>query len=370
MTMVAIMAIAGGAFAATTTTNSTNTIDGTGFAGGITYNMGAAVCSSIANTTVTCGANLTLAQSGAFVTDSQTGTGTGLAGGMPAQVSYSPNLYGAGLGGYAAGGVGPQSGYQLSQTLFGMCAFSAGVQGNCPKFVPTAAAAGANTIAGLLIASGGGNAADGGAGTVASSTIPSGTANFNEATFVTGLVGGAGVAAGTFTNVLSQKTFHHSVVANGTGSSDGDFIDQRLAQVIGTAQTLAQSTTIGGSSNGLAVVNAGVLLGASVDASWIGNVDPYVAVAGGVGTAINPYVLASYAALNAAGAFADNGGAITQGIADNNSGGFGDYGQMFTNDDMLVTNALGVPQVGQVATIYAATGATTVVPGGTINVLP
>lgn len=369
MTMVAIMAIAGGAFAATTTTNSTNTIDGTGFAGGTSFNFGGGVCNSVANTTVTCGATLTLLQSGAFVTDSQTGTGTGLAGGMPAQVSYSPNLYGAGLGGYASG-VGPQTGYQLSQTLFGMCAFSGGVQGNCPKFVPTAAAAGANTIAGLLIAEGGGNAADGGAGTVASSTIPSGTANFNEATFVTGLVGGAGVAAGTFTNVLSQKTFHHSVIANGTGASDGDFIDQRLAQVIGTAQTLAQSTTIGASSGGIAVVASAVIGSGSVDASWIGNVDPYVAVAGGVAPTVNPTLLASYAALNAAGAFADNGGAITQGIADNNSGGFGDYGQMFTNDDMSVTNALGVPQVAQVATIYAATGATTVVPGGTINVLP
>lgn len=247
MTMVAIMAIAGGAIAATTTTTINATLDTPGFAGGVNMTFGTApACVSVAGAVTACAA-MTAAQAVAFVTESQTGTGTGLAGGMPAQVVYNPNAYGVGLGGYTAG-VGSQTGYALSQTLFGMCTVAL----VCPKFVPAAAAASAATIQGLIISEGGGNAADGGAGTVTTSTIPSGTGNFNQATFMTDIVGSM-VTAGVINNNFSQKTTHHSVAANATGSADADFIDQRLSQVLGTVQTLAQSTTIGASGDGLAV---------------------------------------------------------------------------------------------------------------------
>jgi len=372
MTMVAILAIAGGAFAATTTTNSTNAdAGGTAFGGGVTLNFGGAICSSnnlVA--TVTCAA-MTAAQATAFATDAQTGSGTGLTGGMPAQVVYSANAYGVGLGAYLSG-VGPQTGYALDQTLFGMCARNNGVAGNCPKFVPNAANASANTIAGLLLATGGGNAPDGGAGTVASSTIPTGTANFNEATFITGLVSNGGNTVGTFVNGLSQTTSHHSNVVNGTGAGNGDFIDQRLAQVIGAVQTLAQSTKIGG---GTAVTVTAPTLGNSngglIDATWVGNVDAFNAVAGGIApaTSLTPSA-ALYTALTGAGALVGNGGQIQQAVADSNSGGFGDYGQIFANDDVTVTNGITAPAVGQAATAYTATGVTTGVLAGTISILP
>src|ERR1700693_1087402 len=223
MTMVAIMAIAGGAMAATTTTTMNQTLDTPGFAGGVSMTFGTGpVCNSVAGGITACAGITTAAQATAFVTEAQTGTGTGLAGGMPAQVVYNPAAYGAGVGGDTAG-VGSQTGYQLTQTLFGMCSMTGGVVGACPKFVPAAAAASAATIQGLIISEGGGNAADGGAGTITSSTIPTGTANFNQGTFMTGIVGNM-VSAGVINNAFSQKTVHHSVAANATGSADGDFI--------------------------------------------------------------------------------------------------------------------------------------------------
>ena len=359
LAMVAIMAMAGGAFAATTTLTNGITFDTPGFAGGtaLVFGTGGLACNTVAGQTgIPCAATPNATQNAAFVTDSQTGSGTGLTGGMPPQVSYNPNLYGTGIGGYTSG-VGPQSGYQLSQTLYGMCAFTAPGTLTCPKFVPTAAAAGTPSLLGLLISEGGGNALDGGAGTVTSSTIPSNTAAFNEATFITGLVTGFVGGAGAFTNQLSQHTFHHSVVASSTGSSDGDYIDQRLSQfnpVSGTGQTLAQSTQIGGSSNGLAVVVT--QNPAALDPTFTGMPDPYVILSN---VAPTPATLAallasSISTANAAAALATNGGQISQAVADDASGGAGSYGQLFQNDDMTVVNNLSAAPVAGPATTYNA----------------
>lgn len=314
MAMVAIMAMAGGAFAATTTTNSTNTLDTPGFAGGVTNLFG---CNSTAGGVVACGA---IAAAG-FVTDAQTGTGTGLANGMPAQVSYSTitNQY--------TGGVGAATGYALNQGLFGMCAQSGGVQGACPKFVPNPAIVNAAGTFGLLLASGGGTT-----GTIPGSTNanPQGSVGgFNEATFLTGLVSGFTQAG--LTNQLSQQTLHHAAVTGPVGTNaDGDYIDQRLSQVTGGVQTLNQAVLAGGSSAASVVVTVDP---AGTQAGWALNVDPY----GGP----------NYA----------NSGVVNQAVADSNSGGFGDYGQLFSNTDVTVVNAITPASVPLPATVYNATAA-------------
>lgn len=321
MTMVAIMAIAGGAFAATTTTTtSTNTDAGGHLFLHVPGQLGAAcapaaVATDGATTTNTCAA-MTAAQATALATDSQTGSGTGFgAAAMPAQVGYAANQY--------TTGVGPNSGYALNANLFGMCAGIGAAAGTitqvCPFFVPAAGSTGANAI-GVAAAQALMDGANAGVGL------------FNEATFATGLVSGfqTGTGATTFNNTLSQMTAHHSLVTGGTGTNtDGDYIDQRLAQVIGTNQTLAQSTTIGGSS--------GTSVAVTVDTNaqnpaWLLNVDPF------------------------GGANVQNGGQIQQGVGDNFSGGFGDYGQIFANTDVTVVNNITPAAANGAFLTYAATG--------------
>lgn len=340
MTMVAIMAIAGGAFAATTvTTTSTNTDAGGHLFVHVPGQLGAAcapgaVATDGATVTNTCAA-MTAAQATALATDSQTGgSGTGFgAAAMPAQVAYN-----IGTGQYTAG-VGPNSGYALNANLFGMCAGIGAAAGTitqvCPTFVPAAGSTGANAIGVASVQ------------TLMDGLGTNGLGGFNQATFATGLVSGfqTGTGATTFNNTLAQTTFHNA--NRGVGNlADGDYIDQRLAQVIGTNQTMAQSTTIGGSSGTSVVITDDPN---SIDPSWVGNLDPFT------GTAAGP------APTN------DNGGQIQQGIGDNFSGGFGDYGQKFANTDVTVTNNIALVPIAGAQTAYAATGAQFGAPGGTLT---
>jgi len=322
ITMVAILAVAGGAFAATTTMNTTNTLDTPGFAH-LPGNILGDACIGTLGGTVTCAA-MTAAQVTALVTDAQTGSGTG--GGatsMPAQVTYAANQY-TGLGADLA------SGYALNANLFGMCAGAGTATGTivqiCPHFVPAAGSVGAAAVA------------------IAGAAFTGvGIDLFNEATFETGLVTNVGAGVGLTTATFSQKTTHHSAVTGGAGTNtDGDYIDQRLSQVL-AAQTFGQSTAIGGSSGTSVAVTIDA---AGPDPAWLLNVDPF------------------------GGPLAANGGQINQSVADSNSGGFGDYGQMFANTDVTVVNNITSVAPNQANASYNAVAATLLGPAGPALSLP
>jgi hypothetical protein len=213
LSMVAIMAMAGSAFA-TTSTSATSTTDSA------TFTFDPLVDTSGTNPFVFSEAD-TLAA----------GSGTGLVGGMPTQVAFddvNPFV------GYLTAASGPDSGYNLDTLLFGYCGGIAGV--NCPKFLD------------VVILSGDGT----------TSQEPAGTGAFNQANFLTGLVTSASDTG--FENGLSQKTIHFSV-PNG----DGDYIDQRLSQVIGsTDQQLRQVAIIGAGSAVSSITDGG-----AVDPLWL-----------------------------------------------------------------------------------------------------
>ncbi len=274
---------------------------------------------------------------GTFSTDAlgTAGSGTGLAGGMPPQVAYS-----TATGDYTSG-VGPTSGYLLSQTLFAMCAAT------CPKFVPIA-----GTDVSAFSTGNSGNLvsytnATGGDGTAAFSTVPAGTDNFNQATFETGLVTGFNEGAAANIGILSQKTYHHNF--NGTSGSDGDYVDQRLAQQVdanGTtaaagqqrfAQTLVASAGSGGTVQGAYwnEITPGPGGGVNIDSTWIGNVD-------GCGVDLpGP---------SNVGLGNGNCGVVNQSISDTNAGAGingttgvvhnGSYGQIFNPLETIGTNTI------------------------------
>lgn len=317
MAMVAIMAMASGAFAQTATvTTSTNTsIGGTSFGHAITI-FG---CAAVVGSTTTCPA-MSAASIATFVFQSTGGSGTGLTGGMPTQVAYS-----AGTGLYVAGTADSTTGYLLNSNLYGMC----GVAG-CPLYVPYAAVtnAASTTLAALYFSQGGGLTIGGVANPA--STIPSGTGNFDQAVFTTALVSGfADTAAGGsgMVNELSQYTKHQS--------GEGDFIDQRLAFTVVGANTVTAGSPSGVLNQAVAIsggpattqVDAG-----AVDSTWKGNVDPYFTLdpTNSVGTQ-----------------YYTNTGEIAQQVGDNMAGNtngvdIGSYGQVF-NNTVTVTQALASP---------------------------
>jgi len=111
MAMVAIMAMAGGSFAATSTvTTSTNTdVGGTQFGHAISI-FG---CTAVVGAATACAA-MSPAQAATFVFQTTGGSGTGLVGGMPNQVAYSTIQ--AGL--YAPGTADATTGYLLNSNLY------------------------------------------------------------------------------------------------------------------------------------------------------------------------------------------------------------------------------------------------------------
>jgi hypothetical protein len=211
----------------------------------------------------------------------------------------------------------------MNTALFGWCGAV------CPKFVPGAGSVGAASIG-------------------VATALPVGVDNFNEATFSTGLVSGftGGVSPDLVSNQLSQKTAHHALVTGGVGTNtDGDFIDQRLAQIIGTNQTLAQAAVIGASSG--TSVNVSVDTGAQ-DPLWLLNVDPL------------------------GGPNAQNGGVINQAITDNLGGvagasDVGSYGQLFANTDVSVSNAIVPALVPGPAPAYVANSGVIGTSGGNLS---
>ena len=193
--MVAIMAMAGSAFAIdTVTTSSGADAGGTLFGHAI---PGVVIGSNTGNVTLFTPSDTM----GGVGTGYNTGnSGTGFVGGMPQLVSYAGTQY--------TGGVGPTSGYIMNSTLFGMCGGSTDNSANCSKFIPTKDNGGPTAFSFTNDANY--IAATGGDGTQAFSTEPPGTQNFNQGTFLTGLVSGVGAGGGAgnplVLNVLSQKT--------------------------------------------------------------------------------------------------------------------------------------------------------------------
>lgn len=250
--MVAIMAMAGAAYAADVTT-----VTGTATTGDPSYGF-------------------TPVLPAFSPADSISGSGTGFAGGMPQQVVYDGAQY-------QLGTADATTGYLLNQNLFGMCG-----AGGCPAFVPTQAAIiGNNGLA------------------VDSLTTPANTDNFNQARFVTGLVGSVNDPG--LTAFFSQKTTHYA-------APDSDYIDQRLASMVtdgsGGINNFRQNVAVCGGA------------GCGVGTGEVGIVDPnWVITTGDAWGLTDP---------------AAQAGQVSQGIADTMSGGNGDYGQLFENTFVVV----------------------------------
>lgn len=283
--MVAIMIMAGSAFAADLNT-ITSTPDQVGAA---QFQFNGTALQTYFN------ANFSMADAIAVWNGAN---GTGLVGGMPQQVVYGPDFTFPLSNSYQIGTADALSGFLLNQTLFGMCG------ANCPTFVP---------VASVVITPGNEFMA------VDSVTDPANTGPFNQARFVTGLVGATSDAS--LSQNFSQRTSHYSV-------GDGDYIDQRLASTItdtnfqGGTNVFAQSVQV---CAGVGCGGGGGDAGA-VDPLWIINsLDPVATD----GTGLTNDALTQ-------------SGAVAQSIGDNNSGsgttsgsGFGDYGQAFTNTNVI-----------------------------------
>jgi len=332
MAMVAIMAMAGGAFAATATvTTSTNTdVGGTSFGHAINI-FG---CQAVVGATTACAA-MTPAQAATFVNQTTGGSGTGLVGGMPTQVAYS-----TATGLYAPGTADATTGYLMNSNLYGMC----GVAG-CPLFVPYAAItqAGISTMAQLLFATGGSTA---GTFLNGASTIPAQTGAFDQAVFSTQVIGGfadTGVGGSGMINEISQVTKHQS--------GNGDFIDQRLAFTVVGANTVTAGSPSGVMNQAVAIAGGPATTAVdsgATDPTWRGNVDAYF--------------LYDPTNNSVGGEFYLNTAAVAQQVGDNMAGAIGgedlgSYGQVF-NNTVVVTQALAnaVPPAAPQQAYIPATG--------------
>ncbi|MBI1820705.1 MAG: hypothetical protein HYR79_03250 [Nitrospirae bacterium] len=350
MAMAAIMVFAGGAFAATTITTNTATLDTPEYAHG-------------------CGTNCASPLAAAFAADTIAGVGTSGTGfgtvAMPSQVAFD-TVNGVYIADPATGllGVGPTSGYNMVSTaagnaLFGMCGNNPSANGlivgavTCPKWVPTPAA--------VLVDA---REATGGIEGGAFNTEPLGTADFNQGTFVTGLVSGFAQAAGrvadvtltvenAMTNRLSLRTIHHALTA--IPGSDGDYIDQRLSQNTSTEATPG----VGGVDNvgvGNVVLGQQVIAGAGSD--WAGFVPDGATAVGYLGNADPANNLPADCAL-AGGAlylgtcYTADSGVVRQSVGDSASGAFGSYGQDFRNANTPGTG-VAVPTPTGAITVYNA----------------
>jgi hypothetical protein len=225
---------------------------------------------------------------------------------MPQQVVYTL------VGGYAAGTADALAGFQLNQNLHGMCAGAAAATStgaftaNCVKFIPTVV-----TLADA----------------VAGQTDPANTDGLNQARFVTGIVSGAGTGDPDISAYFSQRTTHYA-------GPDSDFIDQRLATMVNDpaagVSNFEQSVQVSNCDD--AIGNTCTEFG-TLDGSWPNNGDNYGIIspgAGGIGG------LATFAAGPSEDPNGANSGQIAQAIGDSNSGGTGDYGQLFQNTNEVI----------------------------------